>query len=377
MGRYSDLLLSSDDDVIDTSTRYADLLSSDVPQETVEAQGQTQPTQNVSDLPLNKERKSMMDIVSSNMPSTARDFIGERPIPENMRVRRESDRGASMGDLAVSSFADDPAKRIAYLAGQRFPDIPLNSAMQRYGYFDGEIVYRGDDGNIYSESPGLLDKAASEVSKVLPIGASIGTGIATAPMWLAGPAGMATSAGATAAAGAGGEAVRQFVGKQVMDDPFSGTDVAMEGAYGLACEAVGGVATKFMGRKVAKDIAKINTEDLATLQRLSDKYGISLTPAELTNLPSLKAQQKALGNITESADQMDDFYKMRGGQIDDAVERQLGAVSSIDSQEIAGELTRSAARNTMKDVAEHRAKQASPLYKKAFAESKGEDKDGS
>ena len=75
----------------------------------------------------------MMDIVTSNMPSTARDFIGERPIPENMRVRRESDRGASMGDLAVSSFADDPAKRIAYLASQRFPDTPLNAAMQRYG----------------------------------------------------------------------------------------------------------------------------------------------------------------------------------------------------------------------------------------------------
>jgi len=275
------------------------------------------------------------------------------------------EKGASFKTIAGASLADDPAVKMEYYAQKRFPNLPIEESIKRYTLMDGEIAYQDEDGEYYTETPTMGDRVAMHLGKAIPVGAGTVAGVATAPLWLA-PGGGAAATALTGAAAYAGEEVRQALGKKVTGDPVSKTEPLKEGAYAAGGELIGGVATKVTGRRVAKDFSRLDAEDAAVLQRLSEKYGVDLTPAEITNLPSLKARQKAVGNLPESADTMGDFYVKRAGQVDEAVDTTLEEISPVDSAEVAGELTRSAARNAMSDVAKQRADLASPLYKKAF-----------
>lgn len=275
---------------------------------------------------------------------------------------RDTDAAASVGATAMASFADDPNVQIGYFAAKRFPDLPLADAISRYKVVDGEIAYQGDDGRMYAETPGAMRWIASGASKAIPTVAGGATAVATAPMWLAGPGGAALSSELTALAGGFGEGVRQGIGREVLGDPFSMGEVGKEMTFSVGGDVVGGAATRLMGRGVARDIGRMDAADVKVLQDLSRRYGIDLTPAELTNLPSLKAQQKALGNLTESGDDIQDFYIRRAGQVDEAVGKELSNISPVDSAEQAGMMVRDAAGKTVTAARKARSDAAKPLY---------------
>lgn len=277
-------------------------------------------------------------------------------------VVRDTDAAAGVGDVAMASFADDPNVQIGYLAAKRFPGLPLQEAVSKYRMVDGEIAYQGDDGRYYSETPGAMRWIASGASKAIPITAGGATAVATAPMWLAGPPGAALSTELTALASGAGEGVRQAIGKEALGDPTAMSEVGKEMAYSVGGDVVGGLVTRGMARGAARDIGRMSAEDVQILKDLSRRYGIELTPAELTNLPSLKAQQKALGNLTESGDDMQDFYIKRAGQVDEAIGKELSNISPVDSAEQAGMMVRDAAGKTVKAARKARSDAAKPLY---------------
>lgn len=274
----------------------------------------------------------------------------------------DTEAAASPSTAAVASFADDPRVQIGYFASKRFPDLPPEEAIKRYKVVDGDIAYQGDDGRYYSETPGMIRSLASGASKAIPMTAGGVTAVGTAPLWLAGPAGAALSTELTALAAGGGEAVRQGIGKEMLGDEGSFGEIGKEMAFSVGGDVVGGLATKGLARGAARDLAKMDPSDVATLQSLSKKYGIDLTPAEMTNIPSLKARQKALGNLTESADTMQDFYIRRAGQVDDAVGSQLRSISPVDSADEAGLMARRASEGAIKGARKARSDAARPLY---------------
>jgi len=201
-----------------------------------------------------------------------------------------------------------------------------------------------------------------------------------APFAIGGPAGGAFRTGAGAMARriggeAAGGAIAEF-GKQTIEEgQISPSRVAATAALGAAGagagEAVGLGLNRYMNRHVAPDIDRADFNQVNRLRALADEQGIQLTPAELTNLPSLKAEQKMLGNLPQSSDTLADFQRMRADeQIEPAIQRYLDSISEQFGDEASGEMARAAANRAQDAVAQVRADQARPLYQQAFAEAR-------
>ena len=293
--------------------------------------------------------------------------------PEQFGVQFDPEKRASTGTLAVSSLADDPKYKMAYFAAKRFPNLPPEEALKRYKILGGTIAYQDDSGQWFAEtakgfSPkSMIDRVAAHLSKAIPLGAEIATGVATTPLMMTG-GGAAASIGATSAAAGAGEAFRQLLGKVLTGDPISTGEIAGEAAMAATGQGLAKAGTVVAGRHMARDIKRLDPKMAGQLQQKAQREGIQLTPAETTNLSSLKGQQRALGSLPYSSDILEDFVQKRAGQVESAVYNQLDKISPIDSGEVVGELARSASRNAMKDVAESRAVMASPLYNKAFSQ---------
>jgi len=151
--------------------------------------------------------------------------------------------------------------------------------------------------------------------------------------------------------------------------PSAAVGAAIGAPLGAGGQAVAQGLSKFAQRKLVRDINRLDPAKTSELQQKAQAQGIQLTPAELTNLPSLKAQQKALGNLPQSADDLTDFYRGRGEeQIEPAVQKFLEDFSPIEGADVAGLRGRAAAQAAMDGVAAKRAEQAAPLYQEAFSQ---------
>jgi len=127
---------------------------------------------------------------------------------------------------------------------------------------------------------------------------------------------------------------------------------------------------KYIERNIAKDISKVNTKEVADLTQKAKDLGIQLTPAELTNLPSLKSQQKVLGNIVESADTLGDFYLQRyKEQVQPAVNDFLSKISKVDDPMTAGYRGQKALKDRVAQLEQAREEGSAPLYRAAFERS--------
>jgi hypothetical protein len=180
----------------------------------------------------------------------------------------------------------------------------------------------------------------------------------------AGKYGIAAGAGAAEGAVASSGAADGTLGDRAAAVPGG----ALAGALGgVAGQKLGSLFKRVAERGVADDIARLNSRDVGQLRALAKKYGVQLTPAELTNLSSLKSEQKILGNIVGSAgDDLQDFYRTRSDQqIEPAIRRFMGSVSDFGG-DAADERVRAASRAGMQEIAENRAAQAAPIYQRAF-----------
>lgn len=245
---------------------------------------------------------------------------------------------------------------------------------ERYRVYRGDIFYEGDDGRLYAEVPGMLKApmtsaafVAPDIAEAIP---SIATGIATAPMLLGGPGGAAASIGLTGAAGAASSAGRQALAGLLGGQEFSPGQVAAAGLMEAGTQLIPYGIGKFAQRSLARDISRLDPQQIAELQRLAQQQGIQLTPAELTNLPSLKAQQKVLGNIPGAQDVLGDFYGKRyTEQIQPAVDRFLSNISSLDDPMTAGFRGQRALRTRLESLETARDQAARPIYEQAFQNS--------
>ena len=245
---------------------------------------------------------------------------------------------------------------------------------ERYRIYRGDIFYQGDDGKFYAEVPGMLKAPATSAAFIAPDIAeaipSIATGIATAPMLLGGPGGAAASIGLTGAAGAASSAGRQALAGLLGGQEFSPGQVAAAGLMEAGTQLIPYGMGKVAQRSLARDISRLDPQQVAELQRLAQQQGIQLTPGEVTNLPSLKAQQKVLGNIPGAQDVLGNFYGKRyTEQIQPAVDRFLSSISSVDDPMTAGFRGQQALRTRLEDLQTQRRQAAEPIYRQAFENS--------
>jgi len=244
----------------------------------------------------------------------------------------------------------------------------------RYRVVGDEIVYQANDGQYYKEIPSVFTKpmtaAGYYAPDVLEAAPDIAAGIVTSPMLLGGPAGVAGSALITGGVAAGTNALRQGIAGLLGDQEFSGSDVAMQGLISGGMQVLPFGVGKYIERNIAKDIGKVNTKEVADLTQKAKDLGIQLTPAELTNLPSLKSQQKVLGNIVESADTLGDFYLQRyKEQVQPAVNKFLSGISKVDDPMTAGYRGQSALKDRVVQLEQAREEGSAPLYRAAFERS--------
>lgn len=149
--------------------------------------------------------------------------------------------------------------------------------------------------------------------------------------------------------------------------PGAAIGAAIGAPLGAGGQVLASGLSKFAQRKLTRDINRLDPNKVRELQAKAAEQGIQLTPAELTNLPSLKAQQKALGNLPTTSDDLADFYQGRAAdEIEPAVNNFLESFSPIAGSDVAGLRGRAAAQSAMDTVAANRAAQAAPLYKEAF-----------
>lgn len=244
----------------------------------------------------------------------------------------------------------------------------------RYRVVGDDIVYQANDGQYYKEIPSVFTKpmtaAGYYAPDVLEAAPDIAAGIVTSPMLLAGPAGVATSAGITGAVAAGTNALRQGIAGLLGDQEFSGADVAKQGLISGGMQVLPFGVGKYLERNIAKDIGKVSSTEVADLTQKAKALGIQLTPAELTNLPSLKSQQKVLGNIVESADTLGDFYLQRyKEQVQPAVNNFLNKISKVDDPMTAGFRGQKALKDRVVQLEQAREEGSAPLYRAAFERS--------
>jgi hypothetical protein len=238
-----------------------------------------------------------------------------------------------------------------------------------------DVVYLGDDDKLYRATPGgiagsLKQIGAGMASDIPAIAGGVAGGVLGAPM---GPAGIV---GLSALGAAGGKGYSRALANVALEEPqtVGGNIQSMlvEGAVEGVGSLLGLGVAKWLQRNAARDIARLQRPGTQTamseLQKKAGAQGIELTPAEITNLPSLKAQQKVLTSMPRSSDTMEQFLVRRTGQVENAVDRFLKTLSPVESAEQAGMMVREAADKAISEEVKKRALAAGPLYKQAFAD---------
>lgn len=299
------------------------------------------------------------------------------PVVKAMRsgsVTPADDPGLSAGvaTQAAASLPTDLFQRARYFAAKRFPDDP--KGMERYGIANGRIYFVDDDGKAVFEeagpslSPrGAAKYAASMAGPALPVIGGTAGGIAGATV------GPWTGAAGATGGGAIGDLIRQITSRFVTDDKqFSPAQTAKEAVVSGIGQGVGALGVKFANRMAARDLGALNSPGaqarMGALRQAADNAGIELTPAEITNLRSLRGQQRVLQDMPRSADILDEFYRRRASeQIPKAMEATLQDISPITSAEVGARRGVKGAESAIaKEVAEREAA-AGPHYRAAEA----------
>lgn len=277
---------------------------------------------------------------------------------------------ADFTTLVKAGMVDDPGTKVKIFAKARFPKLDPKEAAARYGVVDGHVVYAGDDGKIYREDPpgfsGWLkdNLAAGTVANAPAVAGSVAGAVAGAP---AGPMTMVLGGAAGAAAGKG---YGKVMANLAFDEPqtVGGNIKSMltEGVFTAGGNYAGVLFGKALSRNLARDIGKLDSAQVADLQAKAGALGVELDPAQLTNLPSLKAKKDVLASMPTSRDTIAGGAVKQSGQARGAVERFLDQVSPVDGLDEAGMQAREGAKKVLELLNKERSAKAAPLYKKAF-----------
>jgi hypothetical protein len=264
---------------------------------------------------------------------------------------------ASTGTAFMGGVPTDKQAAINYFAKQR------GISPNRYTVIDGDIAYQADDGKFYREVVGAGAKAAYYAPDVLELAPDIAAGVALAPTALVNPL---LAAGGVGAVAAGSNLARQMLANMTAGQEINPYQVGLAGLLSGGAELAPVARQAFVERRLAKDIAQVNPSMVSSLRSKAGKVGVDLTPAELTDMASLFAQQKVVGNVPESTKKMQDFYKRREGQVQNAVDDYLSSLSRVDDPSVAGNRGIQALEVQKENLIRARSDAVAPIYQAAF-----------
>jgi len=257
----------------------------------------------------------------------------------------------------------DKQAAIKYFAQQR--GIPAS----RYTIVDGDIAYQADDGKYYKEIAGPVSTAAYYAPDVAEMIPDILAGVASAPLMMGGPLGIATGSTITGSTAAGTNYLRQKLGGLLGGQEVDPYQVALAGGLSGAAELAPAIRKGFVERRTARDIAQMNVPLVNSLRSKAGRLDIPLTPAEITNLASLMSQQKVITNVPESQVKMQKFYKEREQKVQSAVNDYLDTISKVQESSEAGLMGSEALQARKQQLIDERKAATEPLYTSAFAAS--------
>jgi DnaJ-domain-containing protein 1 len=282
--------------------------------------------------------------------------LGPKPITDPSRA-------AGFGTSFVGGIPTDKQAAIKYFAQKR--GIPVT----RYTIVDGDIAYQADDGKYYKEIAGPASTAAYYAPDVAEMVPDILAGVASAPLMMGGPFGIAAGSTITGGTAAGANYLRQKLGGLIGGQEVNPAEVAISGVLSGAAELAPAVRRGFVERRTARDIAQMNVPMVQSLRAKAGRLDVPLTPAELTSLASLTSQQKVITNVPESQVKMQQFYREREKKVQRAVNDYLGSISKIQDQAEAGSMGFDALQATKQQLIDERKAATEPLYTSAFAAS--------
>lgn len=296
-------------------------------------------------------------------------------IPEERLSAEQAPRkGLNLGALGEAAYVDDPQTKFRILAKRRFPNLPIEQAIRRYGTDDDGRIYYVDEKGYRQpeEAEGLLGKAGQFIAE-LPAKAPAIVGGALGEIGF-GPKGAAIGS-------ALGEGMRKVTGALWYGEPVDplgiALDVGTEGAFGgLSSLAGKGISALTDARKAAKqgivgkiarrDFPRINQQQLDELGTLSRRSGIPLTVAEKSGLPSLLERQRITAQIPETADRVGEFYELRADKINKSLRKFFEDTSPEPTPFRAGEKVSTQTRAAINKMKEVRKELTAPLYEEAF-----------
>lgn len=282
--------------------------------------------------------------------------LGPKPITDPTRA-------AGFVTSLVGGIPTDKQAAIKYFAQKR--GIPVT----RYTIVDGDIAYQADDGKYYKEIAGPMSTAAYYAPDVAEMVPDILAGVASAPLMMGGPLGVATGSTFTGGVAAGTNYLRQKLGGLIGGQEVDPYQVALAGGLSGAAELAPAVRKGFVERRTARDIAQMNVPLVNSLRAKAGRLDVPLTPAEITGLASLMSQQKVITNVPESQVKMQQFYREREKKVQRAVNDYLGSISKIQDQAEAGSMGFDALQATKQQLIDERKAATEPLYTSAFAAS--------
>ena len=304
------------------------------------------------------QQPQQADIASELFRSSPVDQSGIYPPIEKPPVAiSDPSRAASAATSFMGGVPTDKQASINYFAKKR------GISPSRYTIIDGDIAYQADDGKFYREVVGVGSTAAYYAPDVLEMAPDVAAGVAAAPLALVNPL---LAAGAVGGVSAGSNALRQMAGNLIGDQKINPYQIGLAGLLSGTAELAPVARKAMVERRLAKDINQLNPSLVNSLRSKAGKFGVTLTPAEITDMASLMAQQKVVGNIPDSTKIMQDFYKKREAQVQVAVDDYLGQLSKVNDPSVAGNRGIQALEVQRENLIRARSDAVAPIYQAAF-----------
>jgi hypothetical protein len=324
------------------------------------------------------------------------DYYNEK-LAEINAAEQERNRSDVVERKAVSNLFFDDNSALEYLAEQRFPGDP--TAVFRYSYEDGELVYEDEDGNKVPEFEGLEDATAFEeyfIPNIIPattIAADIGGGMygagkgfekgleflqkskiknpVAASAILLGSAALGGFTGNLAVGGV------QRTGREALLDYFYNTppeelaaarnDLLVSSAFSAIPFGAGPakqLINKFRGKEDSLQYLISLRKDVQGTIDEAAKMGIDLTPAEAADFATRAVDLQYFLSRQPQLTAVRDFYQSRARRVAGAVETfankigsmQPGRYGSVNDQAAA------AAKAAIKEIRQRRKDRAKRLY---------------
>lgn len=324
-----------------------------------------------------------------NVPTGEARSGNSGPMPVAGGIVDDPERGASLATIARASLAPDIQDQVRRFAAARFPNMPVDEAVKRYGIDrDGNIIFADPvSGQLVREVP-TIGRGEGIGDKFMRVGHQVASGAGPAiPAVAAGVAGAVTGPTGSSIPIAGMAAGGADYARQVIDRYFAGEanpfsigykgalNVAGQTAMNAAGQAAGVLLNKVAQRNPlgVQPYDRLKARDPLEQQRWRELYdearrrNVDLTVGEASNLRSIRSQERALRTLPETTDKFDDFIRNRNtNQVPAAVRDELDRIAPARNVAEGANLLRQGADDVLLGMTQKRTAAASPYYQAAF-----------